>query len=114
MNAFCTGCSFGEPMPSTVVTDLSAAARAGIRQLATGAPSSSTVHAPQTPAPHTSFVPVKPNVSRSTSIRNASGSSGSGARRPLIVIVLIGDLKIAGSFREPLHRALEDSEPTFQ
>ena len=57
MNAFCTGCSFASPMPSTVVTDLPAAARAGIRQLTTGAPSTSTVQAPQTPAPQTSLVP---------------------------------------------------------
>src|SRR4051812_27540197 len=100
MKAFCTGCSLTAPMPSTVVTDLSAAARAGIRQLTTGAPSSSTVHAPQTPAPHTSLVPVRLRASRTTSISSASGSSGRGSMRPLIVIVPICDLQVLrGIFR---------------
>ena len=71
-------------------------ARAGIRQLTTGAPSTSTVQAPQTPAPHTSLVPVRSRVSRTTSMRSASGSSGRGAARPLIVIVLICDLQVCG------------------
>ena len=81
-------------MPSTVVTDLPAAARAGIRQLTTGAPSTSTVQAPQTPAPQTSLVPVRLRSPRTTSIRSASGSSGKVAERPLIVIVLICDLQV--------------------
>src|ERR1044072_1667973 len=93
-------------MPSTVVTALSAAPRAGIRQLATGAPSSSTVQAPQTPAPHTSFVPVRFSVSRRTSISSASGSSGSGASRPLTVIVLIGDLQSGREFYAPRAAAM--------
>src|SRR5438876_162789 len=100
MKAFCTGCSAPAPRPSTVVTDLPAAARAGIRQLTTGAPSTSTVHAPQTPAPHTSLVPVRSSSPRTTSIRRASGSSGRAAVRPLMVIVLICDLQI---FCEEIH-----------
>src|SRR6266571_7467230 len=96
MNAFWTGCSLPAPMPSTVVTDLPAAARAGIKQLTTGTPSTSTVHAPQTPAPHTSFVPVRLSASRTTSMRRLSGSSGRGSTRPLIVIVLIRDLHVFG------------------
>src|SRR5258707_2591101 len=83
-------------MPSTVVTDLPAAARAGIKQLTTGAPSTSTVHAPQTPAPHTSFVPVSLSASRTTSMRRLSGWSGRGSTRPLILIVLICDLHVFG------------------
>jgi hypothetical protein len=96
-----------EPALQGVVTDLSAAVRAGIRQLATGAPSSSTVHAPQTPAPQTSFVPVRCSVSRTTSTSSASGSSGRVARRPLIVIVLIGDLRVVGISRK--HSASRDA-----
>src|SRR6476659_451017 len=96
MKAFWTGCSLLAPMPSTVVTDLPAAARAGIKQLTTGTPSTSTVHAPQTPAPHTSFVPVRLSASRTTSMRRLSGSSGRGSTRPLMVIVLIYDLQVFG------------------
>src|SRR5258708_25363083 len=96
MKAFWTWCSLPAPMPSTVVTDLPAAARAGIKQLTTGAPSTSTVHAPQTPAPHTSFVPVSLSASRTTSMRRLSGWSGRGSTRPLILIVLICDLQIFG------------------
>ena len=58
MKARCTGCSLPAPIPSTVVIVLPATALTGSRQLTTGAPSSSTVQAPQTPAPHTSLVPV--------------------------------------------------------
>src|SRR5258706_8538861 len=83
-------------MLSTFVTDLPAAARAGIKQLTTGAPSTTTVHAPQTPAPHTSFVPVSLSASRTTSMRRLSGSSGRGSTRPLILIVLICDLQVFG------------------
>ena len=96
MKAFCTGCSFAAPMPSTVVTFVFAADRAGIRQLTAGTPSTSTVQAPQTPAPQTSLVPVRSSASRTTSTSSASGSSGRGASLPLIVIVLICDLQICG------------------
>jgi cobalamin biosynthesis Mg chelatase CobN len=84
MKARCTGCNLPPPTPSTVVTLLPAAAFAGRRQLATGTPSSRTVQAPQTPAPHTSLVPVRRRRSRRTSTRSASASSGSIAARPLI------------------------------
>ncbi|MGY4222369.1 hypothetical protein ACVMFB_008868 [Bradyrhizobium sp. USDA 4522] len=95
MNAFCTGCSPDAPMASTVVTDLPAAACAGIRQLATGAPSTSTVQAPQTPAPHTSLVPVSLSWSRTMSIKSASGSSGRDSTRPLTVVVLMDVLQLS-------------------
>jgi hypothetical protein len=51
-----------------------AAAFAGSRQLATGAASGGTVHAPQTPEPRTSLVPVSPSrspSSRRTLLRKA-------------------------------------------
>jgi hypothetical protein len=62
----------------TVVSDFPPTAFAGIRQLATGTPSTSTVQAPHTPEPQTSLVPVRPSESRITSTSSASGSSGSG------------------------------------
>src|SRR4051794_11438368 len=93
MKAFCTGCSIGLPMASTVVTALSAAAPAGIRQLTTGAPSTSTVQAPQTPAPQTSFVPVRSRSPLMTSISSVSRSAGKETRRPLILVVLICELQ---------------------
>ncbi len=79
-------------MPSTVVIDRPATAFAGVRQLTTGTPSSSTVQAPQTPAPQTSLVPVSARSSRSTSARSASGSSGKVAGRPLMVTLLMTSL----------------------
>ena len=81
MKAFWTGCSLPAPMPSTVVTDLAAAARAGIRQLTTGAPSTSTVQAPQTPAPQTSFVPVSLSCVPHDVDEKASRIIGQAARR---------------------------------
>src|ERR1700759_4871979 len=105
MKAFCTGCNPPAPTASTVVTDRSAAARAGIRQLTTGTPSSSTVHAPHTPAPHTSFVPVRLSASRTTSISSASGSSGRGSLRPLIVIVLLFDFQVRLMYLRRWHHA---------
>src|SRR6516162_11039471 len=89
MNASWIGCSLSPPMPSTVVTAFPDAAFAGNRQLATGTPSNSTVHPPQTPEPQTSFVPVRFNRSRITSASSASASSGSGFCSPLIVMVLL-------------------------
>ena len=74
MNAFCTGCSPLVPIPSTLVTCLSRAALAGMRQLTTGLSSSRTVQAPQTPPPQTSLVPVSPPF-RTTSISIASSSA---------------------------------------
>ena len=72
----------------TVVIVFPATVLAGSRQLATGTPSSNTVQAPQTPAPHTSFVPVRLRLSRRTSTKRASGS-GKVSARPLIVTVLM-------------------------
>ena len=83
----CIGCNAVAPMPSTVVMFFPAAAFAGSRQLTTGMPSSSTVHAPHTPAPHTSLVPVSRRWPRRTSTSSASGSSGSTAGCPLIIAV---------------------------
>ncbi len=54
-------------------------ATAGTRQLFTSAPSISTAHAPHSPSPQPSFVPVRPSSSRSTSSRRAIGYASSAA-----------------------------------
>src|SRR6185437_2296982 len=76
-------------MPSTVVTALPATLVAGTRQLATGTPSNRTVHAPQTPDPQTSLVPVSRRSSRITSTSRASVSSAKASERPLMLKLLI-------------------------
>src|SRR5688572_25723817 len=45
----------------------------GTRHEFTASPSTSTVHAPHSPSPQPSFVPVSPHSSRSTSRRRVSG-----------------------------------------
>ena len=45
----------------------------GIMQALTGSPSSNTVHAPQSPASHPTFVPVRPRSSRTTSLSRRDG-----------------------------------------
>src|SRR4030088_83998 len=108
MNALCTGCSLSAPTPSTVVTVLPATAPAGSRQLVTGTPSSRTVHAPQTPAPQTSLVPVRPRPSRSISINSVSGLSRSISRRPLIVTVFIAAADSVTWFTSMLHDPVDE------
>ena len=57
-NACCTGCSSPRPArPSTVVIDRPCAWGASMRHDFTGSPSSSTVHAPQTPCSQPTWVP---------------------------------------------------------
>jgi hypothetical protein len=73
---------------------------AGIRQLTTGAPSTSTVQAPQTPAPHTSLVPVRSRSPLHDVDQQRIGIVGQGNERPLIVIVLICDLQVLGTLAD--------------
>ena len=73
--AACSGLIFsGVPMPSTVVTSWPSASAASIRHDAIGAPSSSTVQAPQPPRSQTGLAPV-----RSSSLRSASSSVTRGS-----------------------------------
>src|SRR3989440_5139360 len=97
-NACCTGPSppSGARQPSTVVTSAPSTVTANNRHERTGSPSSSTVHAPQTPCSHPTWVPVYPRSCRrkSDSSRRASTvavrripltvkeTSGTGHRRP--------------------------------
>ena len=82
-----------EPMPSTVVTEHQSAAQSGMRQalaekcriapLATSRFESITVHAPQPPSLHPSFVPVSP-IDRSHSRSVVVGSTlSTSCRLPL-------------------------------
>src|SRR3954468_15918436 len=81
-NARCTGSA--PPRPSTVVTSRPPAWAASVRQPDTGSPSTSTVHAPQTPIPHVTRTDVRPSRA-STPASISSGSHSSAAARPLSV-----------------------------
>ena len=59
--------------PSIVVTDAPSTCNTGVRQLLTSSPSTSTAHAPHSPSPQPSFVPVSCNSTRSTSSSRAIG-----------------------------------------
>ena len=73
--AACSGLIFsGVPMPSTVVISCPSASAASIRHDTIGAPSTSTVQAPQPPRSHTGLAPV-----RSSSLRSASSSVTRGS-----------------------------------
>src|SRR5205085_684667 len=61
---------------SIVVTSRSSTQCASVMQDRVGTPSRSTVHAPQWPSPHATFVPVRPRSSRRT---YASGRSTGGS-----------------------------------
>src|ERR1700760_211572 len=65
MKASCRGCSAAPcARPSTVLTFLPFVCTANIRHERTGAPSTSTVQAPQTPCSQPTCVPVRPQFSR--------------------------------------------------
>src|SRR5271154_754016 len=73
-NAVCNACNF--PLlvrPSMVSTLAPAACSTGTRQLFTSWPSINTEHAPHSPSPQPSLVPVRPHCSRSTSSRRSIG-----------------------------------------
>ena len=69
--------------PSIVRIFAPSACTAGTRQLFTSAPSISTAHAPHSPSPQPSLVPVRPSSSRSTSSRRAIGYASKAAALPL-------------------------------
>ena len=62
-----------------------AGVRRGTRHELTGRPSTSTVHAPHSPSPHPSLVPVSPQSSRSTSSSRFIGCASTRVRLPLSV-----------------------------
>jgi hypothetical protein len=68
-----------------VVSFACATARIGTKQERTGWPSMCTVQAPQRPAPHPNFVPVKPRWSRSTHNSGVSPSTATALLWPLTV-----------------------------
>src|SRR5580704_5506477 len=71
--ACCNGCRCSLATPSIVRMSVPSACNTGTRQLFTSAPSISTEHAPHSPSPQPSFVPVSFNCSRSTSSSRAIG-----------------------------------------
>src|SRR5690606_11432650 len=82
--------------PSTVLTVLPATLAAGIRQAQTGAPSTRTVQAPQSPASQPILVPVSPSSSRSTldSLRRGGTQSETGASFTLRSIAIASRLML--------------------
>src|SRR5690606_35820992 len=82
--------------PSTVLTVLPATLAAGIRQAPTGAPSTRTVQAPQSPASQPILVPVSPSSSRSTldSLRRGGTRSETGASFTLRSIAIASRLML--------------------
>src|SRR5215469_5624997 len=63
----------------------SCACRIGTRQLFTTSPSNKTAHAPHSPSPHPSFVPVRRRSSRRTSSNRRKGWEVIDCGRPLTV-----------------------------
>src|SRR5260221_417993 len=84
-NACCTALNVpASATPSIVQIFVPSACSAGIRQLLTSAPSISIEHAPHSPSPQPSFVPVKPACSRKTSSNRAIGYASNDSALPLI------------------------------
>src|SRR5262245_40044743 len=75
----------GAPSDSTVSTRRPATWQTGTRQLFTGRPSRRTVHAPHSPSPQPSFVPVRPKSSRRTSMSRLKGGPPKRCGRPFTV-----------------------------
>src|SRR6478752_5405670 len=87
-NFFCSGCSFSpSAMPSIVSIFTPSASGARTRQEQTSRPSTMTLHAPQSPEPQPSLLPVRPRLSRSTSSRVWLGSQRYSVDAPLMVVV---------------------------
>src|SRR5574337_1313027 len=74
-------------MASMVDTFLPRAAERGVLQARTGAPSSSTVQAPQRAMPQPYLVPVRCRWSRRTQRRGVSGAASTGVATPLMLRV---------------------------
>src|SRR6266542_2505735 len=86
MNACCSGCSRPScATPSIVSTAWPLTNTVGVRHALTGSPSSSTVHAPQTPIPQRSWVPVRSSVRRRVSRSRWWFGTSSSVSRPLSV-----------------------------
>src|ERR1041384_3885536 len=84
MNDCCTSWSWSlRATPSIVVISDPFTWATGTRQLFTIRPSTITVHAPHSPSPHPSFVPVSSNCSRNTSSNRTIGNTSSFLCSPL-------------------------------
>ena len=76
-------CSGARPAnPSTVVISHPATCPVATRQEHTGSPSIKTVQAPQSPASHPTFVPVRPRSSRSTRESRLAPCTATSTARP--------------------------------
>ena len=85
-NAFCSAFPVRVlAAPSIVITRRPSACAAGTMQESTATPSISTVHAPHSPSPQPSLVPVRPQSSRNTSRSRFIGCAVTLRERPLTV-----------------------------
>ena len=71
------------PSPSTVSTLVPSTWQIGTRQESTTAPSSMTLHAPHSPSPQPSFVPVSARSSRRTSSSRRIPGTSTSTEAPL-------------------------------
>src|SRR5215470_5992309 len=92
MNASWSGSSVSpSPSPSTVRTRVPSASTARWVQELTGAPSTSTVQAPQTCMSQERLAPLRPSRSRSTSKSSACAGTSRATARPLTVKARLHD-----------------------
>src|SRR5688500_4780904 len=99
MNASCSGCRCSSvPSPSTVSTSRPSTSSARYVHALTGAPSTSTVHAPHTCMSQERRAPLSCSRSRSTSSSSASGRTSSAAGRPLSVKRRLDDDRMGIAF----------------
>src|SRR5262249_5062731 len=85
------------PTPSIVVILLCPTAPIGVWQARTGCPSTCTVQAPQSAAPHPNLVPVRPSSSRSAHSSGVSSGRFTLCCRPLtlteVIAVLLSSIR---------------------
>src|ERR1041385_6985161 len=97
-------------MPSIVLMLLPFTCATGTRQLFTIWPSRMTVHAPHSPSPQPSFVPVRCNCSLKTSSSRAIGKTSTVRDSPLMLkvisIVFLQDYWICRIYRTHLVHAV--------
>src|SRR6266849_846678 len=97
MNASWTACNRSpSATPSMVRIVVPSACSAGMRQLFTSSPFNSIEHAPHSPSPQPSFVPVSFNSSRNTSSSRAIGWASNCTAQPFTVHLMRVSREVSG------------------
>src|SRR6266849_898846 len=108
MNASWTACNRSpSATPSLVRIVVPSACSAGMRQLFTSSPFNSIEHAPHSPSPQPSFVPVSFNSSRNTSSSRAIGWASNCTAQPFTVHLMRVSREVSGK------RALQSLHQDF-